>query len=439
MKVSTVAAETDTFYIDSLDPTTSRGSFLELGGWNDKALAHEDGVTAATQNAYSDRDAIDGRYDHDLKESRFWYHAEVIDTARLQAVAAAQWAPDLSLVLAQIDRPALLCYYLFFPAHVQSIACTETSGIEVSSHAGDWQCVAILLDGDLNGDAALLNPRYFGLTGTRPTDFKAYGFDDDELTAMKAYEWKRPGPGVDELPHTVVGPNAGLHPQVYVSLGSHSLYVDAFDHAVDPYPDSVPHDCGNSDGVGILPPSPTVPDVDSIPDSEAWPNALKVWGAFLLKLITGATAGGKVGGLQGSVAGGAAGAVSGVAEIANSLDTSPFGYGGDPNVDKPKGDVGPPFRTGTTIKPAAVTAPGAGTTVVPWQVAQNAVIGGRAGHDYVVDRNLQKWWPDDTGEHGYLGRWGQRVADDTLPRRSGPRFPNYARMFLTALAHLGDT
>jgi hypothetical protein len=57
-------------------------------------------------------------------------------------------------------------------------------------------------------------------------------------------------------------------------------------------------------------------------------------------------------------------------------------------------------------------------------------------YDFVVDRDKQFWWLNDDLEGGYKGRWGQRVTDDTLPRRSGPRFPNYPRMFLLALADL---
>ena len=33
------------------------------------------------------------------------------------------------------------------------------------------------------------------------------------------------------------------------------------------------------------------------------------------------------------------------------------------------------------------------------------------------------------------GRWGQHVTSDFLPRRSGPKFPDYVKMFLMALAY----
>ena len=44
------------------------------------------------------------------------------------------------------------------------------------------------------------------------------------------------------------------------------------------------------------------------------------------------------------------------------------------------------------------------------------------------------WWPADDHASGFRGRWGQHVTSDFLPRRSGPKFPTYWKMFLLALA-----
>ncbi|MEO6395676.1 MAG: hypothetical protein ABIO40_07165, partial [Devosia sp.] len=90
---------------------------------------------------------------------------------------------------------------------------------------------------------------------------------------------------------------------------------------------------------------------------------------------------------------------------------------------------------GMTIRPKGVTVAGAGapSTVEEWQVQQNLRID-RRRYDYLVDRDVQRWWPNDDLETGYRGRWGQRVTADFLPRRSGPRFPDYLKMFFHALA-----
>ena len=89
--------------------------FLELGGWKNAAGAHETGVTATSSNAYSDRSAIADMYGQEpLLDSRFWYHAEIYDGARLTAMARRAGPPDFSPYLT--PNSTLLFYYLFFPA-----------------------------------------------------------------------------------------------------------------------------------------------------------------------------------------------------------------------------------------------------------------------------------------------------------------------------------
>lgn len=415
----------------------SRESFLELGGWNDRALSHESGVLESTANVYADRDAIAVRYESDLKNSRFWYHAEVFDTNRLRSVAQPSAGPDIKPIIAQIPDATLLCYYLFFPAHEQSVQCDSISGIEVSSHAGDWQCLAILLQGDPGGDADRYQPRYIGMTGSRPapgSGFDGYDFDDEELTAMKVAPWVTAGPGVTAMP-TTTAVQRRLHPHVYVSLGSHSFWPTDGEHAVDPYPaDATPHDCGGSDSVGVIPPPSKIPGPFG-PEAGSLESVLLGLGAWLGKMIAGGKAG-AVAGPTGSAAGVIAGHFSGVFELIDA-STGPFGVAA-PDSDTARPDSGPASGTGTTIAPVGVVVPGAGPTIVAWQTRQGATLDGvdDRTYDYVVDRNTQFWWPNDDNERGYHGRWGQRVTDDTLPRRSGPRFPNYAKMFFVALADL---
>jgi hypothetical protein len=441
MKVSTVAGELGTFYLGSLDAEASAGSFLELGGWNNAMLVHESGVDDTTDNVYSDRDGIDVLYGAGLKDSRFWYHAEVYDLTRLNAVAATISAPDPKPPLTGITRPVLLCYYLFFPAHVQSVECKEGSGTEVSSHAGDWQCIAILLDGDPEGNADLLDPRYFGITGSKPAADIPNAFDDEKLTVMKVFAWTKPGPGASPLPQTTAK-DSRLHPHVYVALGSHSLYAAFGDNPVDPYPtDRRPHDCGRSDSTALIPPPPNKSTFGQ-PDGSTAASFLGL-AAFLLKLLTGASAGAAIGSAAGSAVAGstAAGWTAGMSGFLEFLNSTQPPFGGDTETgDTPSTDIGPEANKGTTIQPFDVDLPDAGTTIASWQVGQGATIGGQARYDYIVERAHQEqiWWPSDNGELGYLGRWGQAVTNDTLPRRAGPRFPNYAKMFLLALADLAS-
>lgn len=415
----------------------SQESFLELGGWNTAALSHENGVTADTENVYADRDAVEVRYGSDLKASQFWYHAEVFDTVRLRSLSRGFDGPDFAPLIASVPRATLLCYYLFFPAHVQSVQCPsgQTSAAELASHAGDWQCVAILGESDEAGAADRFQPKFLGLTGLRPAaapdGYPAHDFDDDEMTVMKVVPWRAAAAGATAVPQTT--PSGGrLHPHVYVALGTHSLYTDAGDHAVDPFPaDALPRACGKSDGVGVSPPAPKNPPDDD--DDEFWEDFLKWLAVSLGKALAGAKAAATLG-PGGALAGGIGGFATGIVETINA--GGPFGAT-PPFVDVPNADTGPTAGIGITITPAGLAVPGAGPTVVTWQVGQQQSLDDSTRrYDYVVDRETQAWWPHDDNEHGFKGRWGQRVTSDTLPRRSGPRFPNYPQMFLVALADL---
>ena len=113
----------------------------ELGGWNDPSLMHEPGVTAQSSNRFSDRNEIAKAYTTipELEKSRFWYHAEVIHEEQLRTIGRDTPGVDLSKVLSRLRNPTLVCYYLFFPAHDQSVGsgqCTNLEASEVSSHAG---------------------------------------------------------------------------------------------------------------------------------------------------------------------------------------------------------------------------------------------------------------------------------------------------------------
>jgi hypothetical protein len=111
--------------------------------------------------------------------------------------------------------------------------------------------------------------------------------------------------------------------------------------------------------------------------------------------------------------------------------------------DPPDPDEAPAAGDGTTVAPAGLTVPDGGTDVEPWRAQQGLEVNERT-YDFIVKRPVssgepnQIWWPSDDRETGFQGRWGQHVTSDFLPRRSGPKFPDYVTMFLSALAD-GDT
>jgi hypothetical protein len=408
---------TPIFLLD--DPRNER--FLEMGGWKDKTGTHESGVTDSSVNVYADRAAIANLYNTDatLKGSTPWYHAELFDTARLTRLAAQVSAPDLSKIVSRLTNPMLLCYYLFFPSHAESVdhgACTNIEAKEVGCHAGDWQCIAIMLQGDPSGTLANATPKFFGHTGCRPAPdfvdnnpvYPPHQFDADGLTVMKVAPW-RPSTGATANQPEV----ADDHPRLYVASGSHSLYMTPGSHEIDPFPQGNTFECAAYDTASLLPPDP--------------PNDIEVAGAFFLKMIAaGALNLGPIGLAIGLIAAAAEGVLPKVSGLVLQ------------GVDPVDPDEAPAAAgAGKTVQPAGLALTDGGSDVLDWASQQGLQLQDRR-YDFIVDRATQLWWPGDETPTGFRGRWGQHVTSDFLPRRSGPKFPPYCTMFLLALAD-GDT
>jgi hypothetical protein len=112
---------------------------------------------------------------------------------------------------------------------------------------------------------------------------------------------------------------------------------------------------------------------------------------------------------------------------------TPKGFDGVATGDGADPDEAPTAGAGKTVRPVGLVVPDGGGDVQDWAAQQDLNLNGRR-YDFIVDRANQVWWPSDGGEMGFRGRWGQQVTSDFLPRRSGPRFPDYVTMFLKALA-----
>jgi hypothetical protein len=400
-------------------------TFLEIGGWKDGAQMSEPDVTATSTNLYADRNAIADKYGSgDLFDSRFWYHAELFDRAELDAVADRIVAPDVKPMLS--DKSVLLCYYFFFPAHQQSVgsdSCNDVASQEAACHAGDWQCVAIMLDGD-GPDPAAYTPTFFGCTGSRPvplgdaTEFRPYQFDDEGRTVMKVERWQPDAGSAAGLPKLDDG-----HPRLFVALGTHSLFTVPGTFEVRPFaPDQDSQWCAAYDTPSVAP-----PDLDQDPD-DTLGHAFADTAAFFAKVLAGSA----FGGLFGMIAGALLGAIEGTVPHGAGL-----GIRG--TYDHPDPEQAPTASMAQVIAPDGLAVSGvAATQVQPWKAQQGQVIGPRT-YDYLVEREKQHWWPiyGDV-PRGFMGRWGQHVTTDFLPRRSGPKFPDHAKMFLLALSH-GNT
>ncbi|HKG77705.1 MAG TPA: hypothetical protein VKA90_09470, partial [Beijerinckiaceae bacterium] len=386
--------------------------FLDLAGWKNAAGTPEPNVTQASQNTYSERDAIATRYNADdanggerrLRESRFRYHAEFFDTERLKRLLSGVSEPDLVRVLDNFKNPALLCYYFFYPAHDEPLnpkGCPNVEAKEFAGYGGEWSCMALLLERDDPNDPAKnqFKPTFIGFTGrpvapaTLVTLFPQVA-DGDSDDAQRMF--------MKVAPFSSVLHKAGEHPILFVAKDRHSLYFDWGQETIR-YPDHrLPVHCGKFDQGSLAPP----PEKDW--NKEEW----VVWAKFIVG--TYFFGGGALWAmLEAGMYPGAGVTVTGLYE---------------PPVD----DVREPAGKGLTVRPAGLNVPGAGL-VEDWRSQQGEVVDGWR-YDFLVDRQRQAWWPNDVGDGGFRGRWGPRVEHDHLGRRAGMRFPRFWRMFFLALA-----
>jgi hypothetical protein len=405
--------------------------FLELGGWKDSPT-----ITSTSENRYSNRVSVQLRYrEVPLRDTRFWYHAELFHFERLQELIggpspALEPTPESDLlrrvfITLAPGKPALLCYYFLFPAHAEALAApcdARAAGQEFASFAGEWACVAILLERGSPNDAHL--PRFIGHTGRRDIGMRQ-GLDltNNGRLGMTVKSWKVPiDVHAKTLPETVYD-----HPKVFVSLFTHSLYLQPGNNIVKPYPpEASPQWCGRYDSPNAL---------EAANPRTARPASPLAWG----KIVAGLLGGGLAGALAGTYW-----------TVQEELPPFPYTrFGADVSEgDQPAPDIGPPSDNFGTVAHSEhltlnrVEFPRA--TFVIWAARETSsvTIETETPHRYerhynfIVNRSEQIWWPSDDGKSGYRGRWGPRVANDPFARRAGMRFPLFWRMFFVALAKM---
>ncbi len=414
-KIAAVAGEIGTLLgPGNLVDTATEERFLDLAGWKDAAGTAQPKVTATSKNTYSNRDAVAALYNKPdgaggnraLRDSRFWYHAELFEGDRLRRLLATVRAPDLVKVLDSLKNAALLCYYFFYPAHEEPLEaiCKNVEGKEFGGFAGEWECLAILLERD--DPAGMSRPSFIGCSG-RLLDASAGAVAQaaDEADAAKRV-WMKVRPFAQAQP-------IGEHPRLFVSNGTHSLYLEPGLHSVTYPAESRPYGCGTYEGTPPPPPPPAETD-----------NPMEAEGILWAKVIAG-------NGLLGPL-GATVGLVWGIVEAAEGN----YGLGvvGTAELDESaKDDAGTP-GAGKVVKPKDLAVPDAGADVQDWSSARGLETDGRR-YDFVVDRTAQTWWPADFDQGGYRGRWGARVETDPFGRRAGMRFPAFWRMFFLAFAN----
>lgn len=406
--------------------SSEEDKFLQFAGWTDGAGTSSDTVDVDSVTTYSDADAIASRYRDEpaLTASRHWYHAEYIEPDALVERARTSDPEGLDRVLSTYaSRPGLLCYYLFFPYHSESVGqdsggCSQSvTAQQARSHAGDWHCVALLVDEPEN-DPAGATPRLIGTTVSRLSsddggiEPPAYSSDPEAGISMTVRSWRPSSGPTAGLPELAAG-----HPRIYVAAGTHSMYVSAGERS--------PLDFAGTALCGSFDPGEPIPQ-DLIPHGGDNPGEDML--AFLAKFLGGAGIGGALGGLFGPI-GVAAGLIAAGAE-----GVLPHGYGLDiiGVGDVLDSDKAPEADESTVIAPPGVSVSGVADRK-EWTSQRELEIDGRT-YDFVVDRETQTFWPSPTQESGFRGRWGQRVTSDVAGLRAGPRFPDVVALFLDALA-----
>jgi hypothetical protein len=410
--------------------------FLDLAGWNDGK-----NVMPFTANRFANLDEIAVLYnsppatDQFLKDSRFWYHAEVFDAQRMRLlVSGNRNVTQVPAFLLSSGEPLLLCYYLFFPGHDEPLENCGSDAAMFGSYAGEWACIAILLnvsivEVSLHGEPVKeeIRPVAIGLTSRNVGDIGFLG--GERRVGMQIHDW---GAVQTITRERGLGKLQGIHPRLFVAKGTHGLYLSEGDKPV-PYfapEDSSRRHCGKAE---LL--DKTLDDLDDEAEEAAddvWVDDSEVlWlKVFLLGLIWA--------GIEWA-AGGAGGFTLPGTKTPEQFDRPPYRDASDyfSVIIHPMG-VDP---LAAPITPSSPGAPHPQKFAWQFPLADEAKletqIGGRL-YSMRVDRvssdpaTRQVWWPGIQGHIGYSGRWGPRVAIDPKARRAGMKFPEFWEMFMAA-------
>ena len=393
--------------------------FLEFVGWEAPPGTGIEEVTSSSVNRHAA--FTPSNYTTPLSGSRPWYYVEYMDHQDLlQYVGNPNLSTNgLKLFQAIVNNPDLsspqaLIYHLFYPVHQEALEHCEGAGEGdlFGTYAGEWACIAILLD-------SANNPLYVGLTSRNVGKPAIVGIEDQRV-GMTVSEWSK-----------VQG--VGTHPKIFVSLETHGNYLGPEPGAADPHlhpvtsfsPPAVDpsrNSCGQVETLddvisGETTLKPGMPGSDDSPSTTI--TLVKI---FLIPW----------------------GYIWAAAEGIDASKTDPT----DPVLASPTPPVdrtgGPTFKI---IRPQGLSfAETAGAPMLTdWNVDPYTTPApdGRA-YGFVVDRIQQVWWaprpaprpasPDLPGAEGFSGRWGPRVMHDPNSRRAGMKCPDFLLLFLEAVA-----
>src|SRR5581483_10100241 len=199
-------------------PPRTDERFLDLGGW-EPPLPPPGEVTTSTTNAHPALGSAS--YIAALNDGKPWYYVEYLSHDDLLAFAGAHHPNGLDLNAAMVDAgTTALLYYFLYPLHEEPLEkCLAGEGQFFATYAGEWSCAALLLD-------ASGAPRFVGLTSRNIGD-PSHNTAIDVRVGMTVYSWG----ALDIVP----APDGGQHPKLFVSKGTHGLYVAAGPQTVTPF------------------------------------------------------------------------------------------------------------------------------------------------------------------------------------------------------------
>jgi hypothetical protein len=387
-----------------LETVAGQEHFLDLSGWT-------------SNDTHADLDHLASLY----ATNQFWYHAEFFDTPRLQNLFTELVRSGSALNFNNLfgstpgnppvlTNPALICYYLFYPAHEESLSGCEYAPGQIvdtardfASFAGEWSCIALLLDRP--NAAAAYAPKWAGLSNRNVGKTSVNG--EEVRSTMRILPWA--GMDVYEL----------THPRLFVGRGSHGLYLPDEMPAPLSFADPSAAFCGGATSLTTGPVGAASAPLYGI-----------ATGLLIDKVIAGSAVGTGLLGFLGGAVGAAAGLVWGIAEIANAPRLDGVDPPETPSLQSTTDTTG---SNGLVIHPKGLPPPGVDPgNAREWQSDDNVVIGGRK-YFFTVDRTTQVLWGNDPDGQGYTGRWGAHVAQDPQTRRSGMAFPTFWQLFFETL------
>jgi len=379
--------------------------FLNCAGWTDTGVANVD--ITKSQTLYSSLPSLTG------DPYQYRYFAQVLDLKGLDAILVdikdtmsdQSWVQSL---LGFLDQKWIIWYYFFFPVHEEGSTGKKT-------YEGDWTAIAVVVEKPFM-DAE--EPLYLSFgqrtRGNCPENLKYMQPIVDIITGPMELFWQKmevvQWDAVTKAPGT-------LHPRIYVTKGTHNLYVSPGNHN----PAEIPIFGKACEIAGTV--DEGVDDVvttveDTLDDVET--AAVIVTKALLIPFPFNLIA------------------IACEYPATGEVSTTPPPAGTEPEETPAEGEWG------CIIKPAAMDRKLLFETTEMarwgWDPANlDTKLNALDIHDWygtddeVMVREMDIWWADVNGNPGFQGLWGAVVQDDLYEYRSGMPFPGFEKAFLVGL------